>query len=37
VLPEEHARRPWTRRLAGGFATLMLRLGVMVSGHRQRY
>jgi cardiolipin synthase len=37
VLPEEHARRPWTRRLAGWFATLMLRLGVMVSGHRERY
>jgi cardiolipin synthase len=37
VLPEEHARRPWTRRLAGWFATLMLRLGVMASGHRERY
>jgi len=37
VLPEEHARRPWTRRLAGWLATLMLRLGVMVSGHRERY
>ncbi|RPH44418.1 MAG: cardiolipin synthase ClsB [Burkholderiales bacterium] len=37
VLHDELARRPWTRRLAGWFATQMLRLGVMVSGHRQRY
>jgi cardiolipin synthase len=37
VLPDDYARRPWTRRLAGWAATLMLRLGVAVSGHRQRY
>jgi cardiolipin synthase len=37
VVHDEHARRPWTQRLAGWFATRMLRLGVMVSGHRRRY
>lgn len=37
VVHDEHARRPWTQRLAGWFATLMLRLGVVVSGHRNRY
>ncbi|MFM1990663.1 MAG: cardiolipin synthase [Pseudomonadota bacterium] len=37
VVHDEHARRPWTQRLAGWFATRMLRLGVLVSGHRQRY
>jgi cardiolipin synthase len=37
VLPDDYARRPWTRRFAGWAATLMLRLGVAVSGHRQRY
>jgi cardiolipin synthase len=37
VLHDEHARRPWTQRLWGWFATRMLRLGVAVSGHRNRY
>jgi cardiolipin synthase len=37
VLHDEHARRPWTRRLAGWLATQMLRLGVVVSGNRERY
>ncbi len=37
VVHDEHARRPWTQRLAGWLATRMLRLGVMVSGHRRRY
>jgi cardiolipin synthase len=37
VVHDEHARRPWTHRLAGWFATRMLRLGVVVSGHRNRY
>lgn len=37
VLHDEHARRPWPQRLYGWFATQMLRLGVVVSGHRSRY
>jgi cardiolipin synthase len=37
VLHDEHARRPWTQRLYGWFATRMLRLGVAVTGHRHRY
>jgi cardiolipin synthase len=37
VLLDEYARRPWTQRLSGWFATAMLRLGVVVSGHRRRY
>jgi hypothetical protein len=37
VLHDEHAKRPWTQRLWGWFATRMLRLGVVVSGHRNRY
>lgn len=37
VVHDEHARRPWMQRLAGWFATRMLRLGVAVSGHRRRY
>ena len=37
VVHDEHARRPWTQRLGGWFATWMLRLGVVVSGHRRRY
>jgi cardiolipin synthase len=37
VLHDEHARRPWTQRLWGWIATRLLRLGVAVSGHRQRY
>jgi cardiolipin synthase len=37
VLHDEHAGRPWTRRLWGWFATRMLRLGVFVSGTRRPY
>jgi cardiolipin synthase len=37
VLHDELARRPWTQRLWGWFATRMLRLGVAVSGHSKRY
>ena len=37
VRADEHARRSWLQRLRGGFATWMLRLGVRVSGYRQRY
>jgi cardiolipin synthase len=37
VLLDEHANRPWTQRLWGWIATRMLRLGVAVSGHRNRY
>jgi cardiolipin synthase len=37
VQHDELARRPWTLRLAGWLATRLLRLGVAVSGHRQRY
>jgi cardiolipin synthase len=37
VVHDEHARRPWAQRLAGWFATRMLRLGVVVSGNRRRY
>jgi cardiolipin synthase len=37
VAIEEHARRPWTRRLGGWLAYRVLRLGVVVSGARRRY
>jgi cardiolipin synthase len=37
VRRDEHARRSWTQRLWGWFATRMLRLGVAVSGNRHRY
>ena len=37
VRPDEYARRSWMQRLRGGVATWMLRLGVRVSGYRQRY
>jgi cardiolipin synthase len=37
VARDEPGRRPWTRRLAGWFATRMLWLGVLLSGDRSRY
>jgi cardiolipin synthase len=37
VLPADTARRSWTQRLYGWFAWRMLRLGVVVSGSRDRY
>lgn len=37
VLRDEHARRSWRQRFFGWIAWRMLRLGVVVSGSRQRY
>jgi cardiolipin synthase len=37
VLPADTARRSWTQRLYGWFAWRMLRLGVVISGSRDRY
>jgi len=37
VLADAHARRPWWQRAKGWFAWRLMRLGVVVSGTRQRY